>query len=89
MIGQYLSNNNETATVAFRQKFCQLNSLLVDPQLDNIYQIRRKQYYSSSSFLLQSKRGARTRMPDPYAEFQFQFLTSQSECRQTTTTGKN
>jgi hypothetical protein len=29
MIGQYLPNNNETATVAFRQKFCQLNSLLV------------------------------------------------------------
>jgi hypothetical protein len=28
MIGQYLSNNNETATVAFRQKNCQLNSLL-------------------------------------------------------------
>jgi hypothetical protein len=28
MIGQYLPNNNETATVAFRQKFCQLNSLL-------------------------------------------------------------
>jgi hypothetical protein len=26
MIGQYLPNNNETATVAFRQKFCQLNS---------------------------------------------------------------
>jgi hypothetical protein len=29
MIGQYLPNNNETATVAFRQKFCQLNSLLL------------------------------------------------------------
>jgi hypothetical protein len=29
MIGQYLPNNNETATVAFRQKFCQLNSPLV------------------------------------------------------------
>jgi hypothetical protein len=28
MIGQYLPNNNETATVAFRQKICQLNSLL-------------------------------------------------------------
>jgi hypothetical protein len=28
MIGQYLPNNNETATVAFRQKFCQLNSPL-------------------------------------------------------------
>jgi hypothetical protein len=28
MIGQYLSNNNETAIVAFRQKFCQLSSLL-------------------------------------------------------------
>jgi hypothetical protein len=28
MIGQYLSNNNETATVAFRQKICQLNSPL-------------------------------------------------------------
>jgi hypothetical protein len=27
MIGQYLPNNNETATVAFRQKFYQLNSL--------------------------------------------------------------
>jgi hypothetical protein len=26
MIEQYLPNNNETATVAFRQKFCQLNS---------------------------------------------------------------
>jgi hypothetical protein len=26
MIGQYLPNNNETATVAFRQKICQLNS---------------------------------------------------------------
>jgi hypothetical protein len=26
MIGQYLPNNNETARVAFRQKFCQLNS---------------------------------------------------------------
>jgi hypothetical protein len=26
MIGQYLPNNNETATVAFRQKFCRLNS---------------------------------------------------------------
>jgi hypothetical protein len=25
MIGQYLPNNNETVTVAFRQKFCQLN----------------------------------------------------------------
>jgi hypothetical protein len=34
MIGQYLPNNNETATVAFRQKFCQLNSLqLVLPDL--------------------------------------------------------
>jgi hypothetical protein len=29
MIGQYLPNNNETATVAFHQKFCQLNSPLV------------------------------------------------------------
>jgi hypothetical protein len=28
MIGQYLPNNNETATVAFRQKFCQVNSPL-------------------------------------------------------------
>jgi hypothetical protein len=28
MIGQYLSNNNETTTVAFRQNFCQLNSPL-------------------------------------------------------------
>jgi hypothetical protein len=28
MIGQYLPNNNETATVAFHQKICQLNSLL-------------------------------------------------------------
>jgi hypothetical protein len=27
MIRQYLPNNNETTTVAFRQKFCQLNSL--------------------------------------------------------------
>jgi hypothetical protein len=27
MIGQYLSNNNETVTVAFRQKICQLNCL--------------------------------------------------------------
>jgi hypothetical protein len=26
MIRQYLPNNNETAAVAFRQKFCQLNS---------------------------------------------------------------
>jgi hypothetical protein len=26
MIRQYLSNNNKTAAVAFRQKFCQLNS---------------------------------------------------------------
>jgi hypothetical protein len=26
MIGQYLPNNNENATVAFRQKICQLNS---------------------------------------------------------------
>jgi hypothetical protein len=26
MIGQYLPNNNEIATVAFRQKNCQLNS---------------------------------------------------------------
>jgi hypothetical protein len=26
MIGQYLPNNNETVTVTFRQKFCQLNS---------------------------------------------------------------
>jgi hypothetical protein len=26
MIGQYLPNNNETVTIAFRQKFCQLNS---------------------------------------------------------------
>jgi hypothetical protein len=26
MIGQYLPNNNEIATVAFRQNFCQLNS---------------------------------------------------------------
>jgi hypothetical protein len=31
MIRQYLPNNNETATVAFRQKFCQLNSPLVGP----------------------------------------------------------
>jgi hypothetical protein len=30
MIGQYLPNNNETATVAFRQKFCQLNSPIDD-----------------------------------------------------------
>jgi hypothetical protein len=29
MIGQYLPNNHETATVAFRQKFCQLNSLYI------------------------------------------------------------
>jgi hypothetical protein len=29
MIGQYLPNNNETTTVAFRQKFCQLNSPIV------------------------------------------------------------
>jgi hypothetical protein len=28
MTGQYLPNNNKTATVAFRQKFCQLNSPL-------------------------------------------------------------
>jgi hypothetical protein len=28
MIGQYLPNNNKTATVMFRQKFYQLNSLL-------------------------------------------------------------
>jgi hypothetical protein len=28
MIGQYLSNNNETATIAFRQKICPLNSPL-------------------------------------------------------------
>jgi hypothetical protein len=27
MIGQYLPNNNETVTVAFRQKIYQLNSL--------------------------------------------------------------
>jgi hypothetical protein len=26
MIGQYLPNNNETATLSFRQKFYQLNS---------------------------------------------------------------
>jgi hypothetical protein len=31
MIEQYLPNNNETATVAFRQKFCQLNSPFVMP----------------------------------------------------------
>jgi hypothetical protein len=30
MIGQYLPNNNETATVAFRQKICQLNGPLYD-----------------------------------------------------------
>jgi hypothetical protein len=29
MIEQYLPNNNETATVEFRQKICQLNSLRV------------------------------------------------------------
>jgi hypothetical protein len=29
MIGQYLQNNNETDTVAFRQKFYQLNSPLL------------------------------------------------------------
>jgi hypothetical protein len=29
MIGQYLPNNNETATIAFHQKICQLNSLVV------------------------------------------------------------
>jgi hypothetical protein len=29
MIEQYLPNNNETATVAFRQKICQLNIPLV------------------------------------------------------------
>jgi hypothetical protein len=32
MIGQYLPNNNETATVAFRQKFCQLNSPQIKTQ---------------------------------------------------------
>jgi hypothetical protein len=32
MIEQYLPNNNETATVAFRQKFCQLNSPTVQCQ---------------------------------------------------------
>jgi hypothetical protein len=31
MIEQYLPNNNETATVAFRQKFCQLNRPYVWP----------------------------------------------------------
>jgi hypothetical protein len=30
MIGQYLPNNNKTDTVAFRQKFCQLNSPLTE-----------------------------------------------------------
>jgi hypothetical protein len=35
MIGQYLPNNNETATVAFRQKFCQLNN----PYMSNYSQI--------------------------------------------------
>jgi hypothetical protein len=29
MIGQYLPNNNETVTVTFRQKKCQLNSPLI------------------------------------------------------------
>jgi hypothetical protein len=29
MIGQYLLNNNETATVGFRQKFYQLNNPLI------------------------------------------------------------
>jgi hypothetical protein len=29
MIEQYLSNNNESATVTFRQNFCQQNSPLV------------------------------------------------------------
>jgi hypothetical protein len=37
MIGQYLSNNNETATVTFHQKICQLNSLLVDPSILDSY----------------------------------------------------
>jgi hypothetical protein len=34
MIGQYLSNNNKTATVAFRQNFYQLNSPCVTPMVD-------------------------------------------------------
>jgi hypothetical protein len=34
MIRQYLPNNNETATVTFRQKFCQLNSLTVKVTVD-------------------------------------------------------
>jgi hypothetical protein len=36
MIGQYLPNNNETVTVAFRQKFCQLNSPLSNLQENGI-----------------------------------------------------
>jgi hypothetical protein len=33
MIGQYLPNNNETAIVAFRQKFCQLNSPQIEKEM--------------------------------------------------------
>jgi hypothetical protein len=42
MIGQYLPNNNETATVAFRQKFCQLNSPLVAPILPKFHYAKRR-----------------------------------------------
>jgi hypothetical protein len=51
MIGQYLPNNNETATVAFRQKFCQLNSL----QAKNLFDLSPVVYaYVRSRYLLSS-----------------------------------
>jgi len=39
MIGQYLSNTNETATVSIFQKFLELNKALVHPWNQNFFKI--------------------------------------------------
>jgi hypothetical protein len=44
MIGQYLPNNNETATVAFRQKFYQLNS----PQVRLRLLLKKKKAFAAA-----------------------------------------
>ena len=41
MIGQYLSNKNESATVPQRKKFCKLNKALVLKKFYKIFQIFR------------------------------------------------
>jgi hypothetical protein len=48
MIEQYLPNNNETATVAFRQKFCQLNSPLVHSKMQKVFKILRHIAYAGT-----------------------------------------